>query len=364
MIYSGQGGSDALTYTTPVIGGSDQFHLIYTPGASGDAGTMTGANLVSNLALLPLSFQNIGNGTLAVATADNTRSDFLEVSGTAASDLFTIAANGNVQVTDATTIVQRTPTFVTTGLSLLELHGLAGIDNFVVNAATGLPFAVIVDGGGDQDTVTAFTPNTAVTTSFQAGGHTQTLGTGINLTTEGVGGGDVDGADRRQRHAGRNERGQWGRRRLQLYATGVGAGSLQVIASGAALPTYPTLSYGNFTGNLTVTGGSATQKDTLGLTATTGNDTINAVQTDATHLSFTLNAFTQLFAFSNLLDAAIAALAGNDVIRISVADALETTTPAGRAAVRRGRGRPQRQRSADRQRRRFGGFGAVAAVGR
>ena len=32
VTYSGQGGADALTYTTPVIGGSDQYHLIYTPG--------------------------------------------------------------------------------------------------------------------------------------------------------------------------------------------------------------------------------------------------------------------------------------------------------------------------------------------
>ncbi len=332
VIYSGQGGSDALTYTTPVIGGSDQFHLIYTPGASGDAGTMTGANLVSNVALLPLSFQNIGNGTLAIATADNTRSDFLEVYGTAASDWFTIAANGNVQVTDATTIVQRTPTFLTNGLSLLELHGLAGSDNFVVNASTGLTFAVIVDGGGDQDTVTAFTPNTAVTTSFQDGGHTQTLGTGINLTTEGVGAVKLTAPTGGAATLGVTNAASGVVDDFDFTPTGVGAGSLQVIASGGALPTYPTLSYGNFTGNLTVTGGSAAQKDTLGLTATTGNDTINAVQTDATHLSFTLNAFTQLFAFSNLLDAAIAALAGNDVIRISVADALETTTPA--AALR------------------------------
>jgi hypothetical protein len=331
VTYSGQGGSDALTYTTPVIGGSDQFHLIYTPGVSGDAGAITGANLVSNQALLPLNFQNIGNGTLTIATADNTRSDFLEVYGTAASDSFTIAANGNVQVSDATTIVQRTPIIVGTGLSLLELHGLAGKDNFIINASTGLPYAVIVDGGGNNDTVTALTPNTAISTTFQDSGLTQTLGTGINLTTEGVGSVTLT--------APTGGAATWA---VQNSMTNInaafdfttfsnGSGGLQVLASGFTAPTFPTFGYSNFTGLITVTG-SSTVKDTIGLIATTGNDTINAVQTDATHLSYTQNAFTQLFTFSNILDVAIAALAGDDLIRISVVDALETTTPA--AALR------------------------------
>ncbi len=128
VTYSGQGGTDALTYTTPVIGGSDQYHLLYTPGATGDAGTITGNNLVSGQTLLPFDFQNIGNGTLTVKAADNSRSDFLELYGTAVSDQFTVVATGDgtVQISDISTIATRTPTIVGTGLSLLEMHGLVG----------------------------------------------------------------------------------------------------------------------------------------------------------------------------------------------------------------------------------------------
>ena len=66
--------------------------------------------------------------------------------------------------------------------------------------------------------------------------------------------------------------------------------------------------------------------DVLGLTGTGGNDTINAVETDATHFSYTLNAFTQPFVFAavdSVQGVNIDACAGDDLIRISVSDSLQ-----------------------------------------
>ena len=331
VTYSGQGGTDALTYTTP---GNTQYHLIYTPGASGDAGTILGSSTAGGQNLLPFDFQNIGgNATVTINTSDSSRDDFLEVYGTAASDQFTVmaAGGGSVQVGDVSTIVTRTPQIIGTGLSLLEMHGLAGRDNFIINAAAGMPFALIVDGGDgtENDTVNVFTPNAAIATSFQDNGFTQTLATGLNLTTQRVGSVMLNApttspaATWEVKNAGTNLTDEF-----DFTPTALGAGGLQVVSSGFTAPTYPSFGYTGFTGNITVTGGTTSgQKDTIGLYATTGNDTINAVQPDATHLNVTLNAFTQGFAFSNVFDAKLFALAGNDTIRVSVADALELSNP-------------------------------------
>ncbi len=69
------------------------------------------------------------------------------------------------------------------------------------------------------------------------------------------------------------------------------------------------------------------QKDIIGLNATAAADLIDVNQTDATHFTYRQNLFIQGFAFSNVFDAKINSLAGDDLIRISVTDTLETTTP-------------------------------------
>ncbi len=104
------------------------------------------------------------------------------------------------------------------------------------------------------------------------------------------------------------------------------AGSFIATTTGPVVATSPQFTYSNLGASITVNGGSG-GFDTLGLIATNGSDTINAVQTDATHMNYNQNAFTLGFIFSSIEDAAISALGGDDLIRVSVADALETTTP-------------------------------------
>src|SRR5439155_11117697 len=65
--------------------------------------------------------------------------------------------------------------------------------------------------------------------------------------------------------------------------------------------------------------------DTILLDGTPGNDNVIAIQTDASHLSYTLNTSSQTFTFTTLEAAAINGLAGDDFIFVSVADALEAT---------------------------------------
>jgi len=81
--------------------------------------------------------------------------------------------------------------------------------------------------------------------------------------------------------------------------TAQGVGSFQVTTTGAVVETSPQFTYtGVATAGITLSGHGG--YDVLGLTATAGNDTIDAEQPDSTHLNFTLNAFTQAFVLATL----------------------------------------------------------------
>ena len=63
----GQGGGDTLTYKSPAFASGSA--LVFTPGATPDAGTVTGSG--DGLSLVPLTFTNLGTaGTLTFATAN------------------------------------------------------------------------------------------------------------------------------------------------------------------------------------------------------------------------------------------------------------------------------------------------------
>ncbi len=84
---NGQGGNDSLTYTSPAGAGNN---LAFTPGATSDAGTITG-QIVGGSLLAPLSFTNLGAaGALTFATSNEGKSDVLDFYGTGASDQFNV----------------------------------------------------------------------------------------------------------------------------------------------------------------------------------------------------------------------------------------------------------------------------------
>ncbi|MFO0965132.1 MAG: FG-GAP-like repeat-containing protein [Gemmataceae bacterium] len=332
LIINGRGGNDSLTVTTPA--GADVLTL--DPGALADQGTVSIRRGVGGAALLGLSFTNLGVndalGRLSFANAGGGGAqDDLTLDGrdlANASDIFTVTAAGNVdlQTPDAGSGVLRLLlNLQTPGVSALRLNGLAGDDSFSI--AGNHPFAtgVFIDGGspsasdtlnftGSGTTANLITANLPAATVTEAtfgavsftGVETVNIGAaGHNFTLVATGGDDA----------------------LSVTPTAAGVGSFRDVASGASPYTSPQFTYTGVGATFTVNGGAGGFDD-LGLNATAGNDQINAVQTDATHLSYTQNAFTQIFTLASIEGASLLTGAGDDLIRVSVADALEAA-PAG-----------------------------------
>ncbi len=159
FVYAGEAGNDTLTYNTPANANAGS-NLVYTPGASADAGTITG-NLVGGAALTPLTFSNLGGaGGVTFTTANAARVDHLAVQDLAGGigDVFNVAAGGaggigggtvgTVQIVHpaAPSVVPVTLTLSTPGVGVLELDGLGGSDTF--NLSGTLPYtSLIVDDG-------------------------------------------------------------------------------------------------------------------------------------------------------------------------------------------------------------------------
>ncbi len=144
----GQGGADALTLTTPA--GAD--NVIYTPGPTPDAGSMSINAIVGGLARVPVSFTHITGGVTFASSGG--REDNVDILGTSNSDVFT--ANGpadTVQITDRTTFNAITEVLHTGGASILQLSGLSGDDVF--NAAGLMAYSLILDGGDPSGSDTA-----------------------------------------------------------------------------------------------------------------------------------------------------------------------------------------------------------------
>ena len=149
---NGQGGGDVLTYTSPANAFGSA--LQYTPGATPDAGTITGSQ-IGGTPLVPLAFTNLGvAGSVAFATANAGASDTLTVNGTTASDIFNVTgATGTVQIVTPGGLPTTVP-ITTAAVSNLILQGLDGDDVF--NLTGTLPYATtLVDGGNPSasDTV-------------------------------------------------------------------------------------------------------------------------------------------------------------------------------------------------------------------
>ncbi len=323
---NGLDGGDTLTYTSPANSnlGSD---LVYTPGAVADSGTITG-RIFGGLDLLPLAFTNIGvTGNVTFATANTGRHDELDLFGTSVSDRFTVngTGSGSVQIfktgASAQTVVVNTPSIVT-----LYLRGLDGDDQF--NVTGPVPYSsLILDGGNPSSSDIVNLSGAASTVTVSLGDNTSAnpfttiTGYGGTITLDGV-----EQANLNLNNQALSVQGTAGDDTINFTPSSATAGSFIATTTGPLVAASPQFTYSNLATGITVNGGSGF--DLLGLIATAGNDIINAVQTSATALSYTQNAFTIAFTFSSIDGANIFALAGDDLIRISVADALETTTPA------------------------------------
>ncbi len=150
----GQGGGDALTYTSPNNAGAGS-DLVYSPGAAADAGSIAGSQNAGG-SLLPLAFSGLGAGSgVSFATANAGASDTLEVNGTSASDTFNVTGGGGgtVQILKPNGGFTTEP-ITTPGVANLALHGQDGDDTF--NLSGTLPYAsTLLDGGNPSASDTA-----------------------------------------------------------------------------------------------------------------------------------------------------------------------------------------------------------------
>ncbi|MEM8943849.1 MAG: hypothetical protein AAGD11_01595 [Planctomycetota bacterium] len=150
-LIDGQGGAEALTYTSPA--GVDI--LEFTPGPeTAGAGTIEGETIVGGQ-LMPLSFTNVFGPNVSFADVDGIRTDALVVNGTDDVDAFSVDAAGQITVRDSSE-QPTTPNFATPGVNQLSLLGLDGDDTFSV--AGDHPFMPIAGGtdgliieGGNPD---------------------------------------------------------------------------------------------------------------------------------------------------------------------------------------------------------------------
>jgi hypothetical protein len=306
--------ADSLTLNTFNIDGTQ----ILTPGSTFDSGHVDfrdGPNFTTTTGT-PLDFRGLGIGG-SISFSDVGRFDNLIYNGTAGSDTFTVNAAG--QVTLNTQIVVDTPSIIT-----LTLVGGAGDDTFNIAGNHNLPGGIVLDGGVPSSSdVLNFTASAGGTVNVNLGAN-QVSETGFapvtlisveraNLLLSGAG-------------SALTVLGTLGDDTFDFTPSAAGTGSFWATWTGAAVGASPLFTYTGVAGNITVDGGGG-GFDTLGLIATAASDNINAVQSSTTALAFTLNAFTQNFTVTALEAARIDALAGDDIIRVSQADAFQTGLP-------------------------------------
>jgi hypothetical protein len=334
--------ADADTFTQSGTSGDDTFTV--DPGTEASAGTVTGS--ASGFDFTPVAYFGI-SGFIGVGSTivENTAGNFVAVGpgpagvgghdtvvvdGTDADDTFNYDGTTPaplVRVLTGGTI--HTPVTVSSsaiqGLDHAVLRGLNGNDVFNLTKSStfnGASVAIRVEGGdSDQFTDTLnFTPDTGVANTINLAASLITSSANaspiaysgverINLTFSGATSTlRIDGTP--------------GDDTLNVTPSAKGAGSFKETSTGAFVSTSPLVTYTGI-GDVIILNGGGGGFDQVGLIATAGNDVINAVQTDDTHLSYTQNAFTQAFVLNGPQAANIDALAGDDLIRVSVADALE-----------------------------------------
>jgi len=314
--------------------GNDRF--LFTPTARSDSGVFTGTMDTNNatgfgpFALTETTYYNVNPAANDVDLNFFTQAgtDTLIFDGTAANDAIAVGPGGGGGADFRNTINgQVTADIEGFGLSSAVVRGYAGDDTFAHSLT--LNVAVTYEGGepSASDILNLTGPNGLAVSVTLADPTAPT-----NATIAGYGGlVTISGIEYVNLTAATKPltvNGTAGEDVVAFTPTALGAGTFKASTTGAVVATSPQFSYTGVGGiGITVNGGAA-GFDEVGLNATAGNDVINAVQIDATHLNFTLNAFTQPFTLAAMEGAIINGLAGDDLIRISVADLLEGA-PAG-----------------------------------
>jgi hypothetical protein len=152
----------------------------YTPGATADAGTITGfsGGSPSSFAYTPITFSGISGYVAPISPAGTQGgNDQLIVNGTAANDTFTFTGGGLAPFPGSSSIVVdgHTPIFFSpTALATngVVLQGLAGVNTFNFLASTvenAGSLAVPIQVHGDGSDIINFTANAAASTTVNYG---------------------------------------------------------------------------------------------------------------------------------------------------------------------------------------------------
>ncbi|WP_345322930.1 Ig-like domain-containing protein [Novipirellula rosea] len=170
LIINGQGGDDALTYTSPGPGAE----ITFNPGVKVDSGTITADAFLGN-PLLPVEFKSLDvGGSLAFVNSGGGRSDGLDIIGTDNDDLFSLTNTGRLQIQKTAFAVDITLPISTDGITFLRLIGRDGDDTFNMAGDHPIETGVEVQGGnpGSGSDVLNFTGSGGAVT--------------LNLTTQTI----------------------------------------------------------------------------------------------------------------------------------------------------------------------------------
>lgn len=313
--------------------GNDAIEFI--PGVTNDSGTFVGTMDQNNatgfgpFTATPMSF----TGAFPLANDSDVNffnpggTDSIVFNGTANDDNISIqggeAGGTEFRNTLNGILMARLEVFnVASGL----VRGLAGNDTINVTVPAGPAAVTLRIEGGDSDQFTDtlnYTASAGAATTVNLGTATITQATpaGNPVTYNGI-----ERINLVSSGAGSTLAfvGTAGDDAFNFSPSALGAGSMNATATGAATLTSPLFTYTGVGGNITVNGGAG-GNDTLNLSATNGSDRINVNQTAANALSYTQNAFTQLFTLTAVGTVGVYALGGDDLIQVSWLDALGIT---------------------------------------
>ncbi len=306
--------ADTLTINTFSIDGTQ----VLTPGSEFDGGSVAFRDGgFATVTATPVTFRQLGVGG-SLTLVDVGRFDNLIYRGTDLNDTFSVNATGQVVLNSQ--IVVNTPSIIA-----LTLAGLDGDDTFNVASEHNLT-RIIVEGDN---------PSASDVLNFNgAGAAAVTLNLAANTLKHGAAGTvaypGVERVNINTAAAPLTINGTLGEDTLSFIPFAAGAGSFTAASTGAVVASYPLFTY-SVSAASAITVDSLASFDTVGLTATSGNDVVNAEQTGAGALIYTQNGFIQTFSIANLEKVKLSTIGGDDLIRISVADALVATPAASLA---------------------------------
>ncbi|MEI7701497.1 MAG: hypothetical protein WCK86_16990, partial [Planctomycetia bacterium] len=294
----GRGGSDNLTYQTPV--GGDIVH--FASQGNDQSGVIT-ATRATGTSLIPVSFRNIrtsGLPALFFQDVSGTRSDALTFLGSETDESFQLTVGGQLTVLSSLGLPVA-PVISTPGILGLTLQGLSGDDSFQIPG--NHPYLVIsVEGGNPgvgSDSLNFIGSGGAITMDLGGGTITESLfntvlWSGIELAT-------INAATAALRLLATT-----GNDTTEVIPTSVNSGTLRNNS------TSPLVNFTN-TGSLTVD--QLTGDDVLKLQYTTGADTI-AVNVPAALISGGSRIATA-FVYANTESVRVFGQEGNDTFNVT-----------------------------------------------